>query len=145
MKTIKSKFAISGLITVLGFTLTALGTIATVASTKNWSCSASFDAYFAKNDSLVMSDYYDLEKEVDLKPVQVEGDSSCGYKISNRRRFSSKYTTIVDNLSFKDNNTYYGTYSITNNGGIRDIQFKIEKTNGINSNSKLYIEVGKYK
>ena len=72
--------------------------------------------------------------------VQLKGNSSCKYTLSYRKLSASSYTVLKSGLTFSSNNKYKGEYKIGSVNGHTDYIFKMTKTAGSSTSSKVRLD-----
>ena len=72
--------------------------------------------------------------------VQTKGTSSCKYTLSYRKVSASSYTVLKSGLTFSSNNKYKGEYKIGSVNGHTDYIFKMTKTAGSSTSSKVRLD-----
>lgn len=91
----------------------------------NWDSHAEFQMYFPINLEHKHSSYYQINGDLILQVMQVEGDADCEYDIYYQIRGDKGWTIIVEGKSFIDNDELYEI----NTKAFRDTRYKVVKNN----------------
>ena len=108
----------------------------------NWSSDEEFSMSFPVNSAEKISSYYACRAD-ELMVVQDTGSSSCKYTIYSQTRGQSSYKTVKSGLTFKNNDEWDGTTYSLSSSWWNDIRFKVKKTAGTGTASKIVMSLGK--
>ncbi len=128
-------------LTILGIALSVAGLVIGALIFPNWESHHDFELNFAKNISEKYSSYYDVDTD-SLQMYQSEGNSKCKYSVYYQKRGASSWTSVVQKLTFAENDEWDGeNYSLKSSWWC-DIRFKEQKTEGQSVKSTLCFSLG---
>lgn len=127
---------------VIGVISLIVGAVGTGAVFYNWDSHADFSMSFPANVSSKTSSYYSINGNLELQVTQSKGKSTHKYSIYSQARNTSSWSTVISGITFKKNDVWDGEAYEIKTGAWKDTRFKVNKTKGVNTASKLELSIG---